>query len=61
MAKLAAPGEKVCHMMSGFMIGCVTGQIFKNCPKDKSGADAECDKIKAFVDKCVVLFPKPKG
>jgi hypothetical protein len=48
-------------MISGYMMGCVHGQIFKNCPKDKYGADADCDKIKAFVEKCGCLFPmKPK-
>lgn len=63
MTKLpAAPGEKMCNMMSGFLLGCVHAQVFKNCPKDKSGADAECDKIKAFADKCGFLMPmKPKA
>lgn len=63
MAKLPGPPtDKVCNMISGYMIGCVYGQIFKNCPKDKYTADAECDKIKAFVDKCGCLHPiKPKA
>lgn len=56
--KPAPPGEKQCNMVSGFMIGCVTGQMMKNCPKDKLVADAECDKLTAFVDKCTFLFPK---
>lgn len=62
MAKLPGPPtEKVCNMISGHMIGCVYGQIFKNCPKDKYTADGECDKIKSYVDKCSCLFPmKPK-
>lgn len=57
MAKSAPAGEKVCSMISPFMIGCVHGQAFKNCPKDKYGADPKCDAIKGFVDKCVLLFP----
>lgn len=57
MVKAAAPGEKVCNMVSGFMIGCINGQVFKNCPKDKYTADASCDAIKAFADKCGCLSP----
>lgn len=59
MAKLPVlpAGEKVCSMISGFMIGCVQGQVYKNCPKDKYVADATCDGIKAFVEKCGFLFP----
>jgi hypothetical protein len=62
MSKIPVPaGEKVCNMMSGFMIGCVNGQVFKNCPKDKYGASAACDGIKGFVDKCGFLYPMKKG
>lgn len=58
MAKLpATPGEKSCNMISGFLIGCVNGQIYKNCPKDKYTAEPACDAIKSFVDKCGFLCP----
>ncbi|CRL06748.1 CLUMA_CG019521, isoform A [Clunio marinus] len=53
----AAPGEKVCNMASGFLIGCVNAQIFLNCPKDKVAADASCGPIKSFIDKCGFLYP----
>lgn len=62
MAKSVPAGEKSCNMISGYMIGCVNGQILKNCPKDKFGADPACEAMKAFVDKCGILFPpKPKA
>jgi len=62
ISKMAGPpGEKVCGMMSGFLMGCVHGQVFKNCPKDKFEDNAECNEIKAFVEKCTFLFPGPKG
>lgn len=51
------PNEKVCNMCSGFMIGCVHAEAYKNCPKDKYTADASCDAIKTFVDKCGFLYP----
>lgn len=58
MAKLPVPaGEKSCNMISGYMIGCVNGQVYKNCPKDKFGADPACNGIKAFVEKCGFLYP----
>lgn len=40
-----APGEKVCKMSSGFIIGCVYGQIYKKCPKDSLVADADCSSL----------------
>lgn len=57
MMKSAAAGEKVCNMISAYMIGCIHAQVFKNCPKDKYTADAQCDAIKAFADKCNCLSP----
>lgn len=57
----AGPGEKICHPMSGFMMGCVTGQVYKNCPADKYTVNKECDEIKAHVDKCgMLMLPKAK-
>lgn len=57
----AGPGEKICNPMSGFMMGCVTGQVYKNCPADKYTAGKECDAIKAHVDKCgMLMLPKTK-
>lgn len=53
----APPGEKSCNMISAFLIGCVHGQMYKNCPKDKYTADPACDAIKGFVDKCGFLCP----
>lgn len=62
MAKLpATAGEKVCNMISGYMIGCVQGQFFKNCPKDKYKAEPACEGIKAFVEKCGFLYPQAKA
>jgi hypothetical protein len=59
MAKASAKeGEKICNMFSAFMIGCVNGQIYKNCPKDIYEADAACDGIKSYIDKCGILYPK---
>ena len=58
MAKLPQPaGEKVCNMISGYTIACINGQVFKNCPKDKLGADPACNQIKAFIEKCGFLYP----
>lgn len=58
MAKGVAPGEVACNMISGFMIGCVHGQIYKNCPADKYSKDvADCVTIKSYVDKCGFLQP----
>lgn len=57
----AGPGEKICHPMSGFMMGCIIGQVYKNCPADKYTAGKECDAIKAHVDKCgMLMLPKTK-
>lgn len=53
------PGIKVCNMISGYMIGCMNGQLYLNCPKDKVGADPACGKIKDFVTKCGFLYPCP--
>lgn len=58
MAKMNAGNDKACNMISGFLIGCVSGQVFKNCPKDKFGADPACEAIKSFVDKCGMLFSR---
>lgn len=58
MAKGPVPaGEKVCNMISGYMIGCINGQVYKNCPKDKYGVDPACNGIKAFIEKCGFLYP----
>ena len=58
-ATMASPSsEQICHPISGFLIGCVTGQIYKNCPTNKYKAGEECDKIKTFVDDCGLLFMK---
>lgn len=51
-------GAKMCNPVSGFLLGCVNGQIFKNCPADKFTANDDCNKIKEFVNKCGCLFPK---
>lgn len=56
-AKQRPATEKSCNMISGYLIGCVSGQVFKNCPKDKFGADPACNEIKSFVDKCGFLYP----
>ncbi|CAO1368761.1 unnamed protein product [Diamesa serratosioi] len=47
-AMVVPAGDLVCHPISGFLIGCVTGQIYKNCPANKYKAGEECDKIKTF-------------
>lgn len=58
MTKMPAPpGEKQCNMITGYMVGCLTGQVLKNCPKDKLVAEADCGKLTEFVGKCTVLFP----
>lgn len=59
--KPSASGEKVCNRLSGWFIGCIAGQLFKNCPTEKFAAGPECDKIKAYVDKCGGLMWKPKA
>lgn len=57
MAKPPQPaGEKVCNLISGYMIGCISGQVFKNCPKDKYDVDPACNGIKAYVEKCGFLY-----
>lgn len=58
MAKDVVPGEVVCNMISGFMIICIRGQIYKNCPSEKYSKDvAECVTIKNYVEKCGFLLP----
>lgn len=52
------PGdEKICNMISGYTIACINGQVYKNCPKDKFGADPACNGIKTYVEKCGFLYP----
>lgn len=57
MAKMTPPGSQVCNMKSGFLIGCAHAGVYKECPSSKYTADAECDKIKTFLDKCMILLP----
>lgn len=50
---------RVCSLFSAYFVGCVSANIYKNCPKSKyTAGDPECEKIKTFAERCNILWPK---
>lgn len=60
-AMIPTTGEKNCNPISGFMVTCINGQVFKNCPVDQqTNFDAECLKLSTFADTCGMKIGKGK-
>uniref|UniRef100_A0A336MYG6 CSON009644 protein n=1 Tax=Culicoides sonorensis TaxID=179676 RepID=A0A336MYG6_CULSO len=53
--KPAFEGEKICHPISGKTLGCISNEIFLNCPAGVWKASDECDAIKAYVQRCETI------
>lgn len=53
-----APSSEACGTNSGFLIGCVHGQILLQCPNMQQ--KPECNELKQFVNECGMVMPKKK-
>ncbi|XP_063701636.1 uncharacterized protein LOC134831756 [Culicoides brevitarsis] len=53
--KPAFEGEKICHPISGTTLGCISNEIFINCPAGIWQGSGECDAIKAYVQRCETI------
>lgn len=54
-------GELICNQLSGFMVKCINGQVFKNCLADqKTNFDDECLKLSMYADTCGMKLGKGK-
>jgi hypothetical protein len=54
-----APVSQACGTNSGFLIGCVHGQILLQCPNMQQNPD--CNELKQFVSECGMVMPTKKN
>jgi hypothetical protein len=58
MSKTPSNNQKICHPVSAFFAGCVTGRMYKNCVQPNvKDTELSCREVNNFVDRCGYILP----
>lgn len=58
MSKSPPTNQKICHPVSAYFAGCVTGRMYKSCPAPNiKDSELGCREVNDFVDRCGYILP----